>query len=103
MPDPRFFEDLGPVRLGELATLTGAELVQPAAAERLGRRVAVLAHAGPDSITFLADKKYAPALSQARPVACFLPPALVHLAPEGCAVLATANPQGAYALAAQRL
>src|SRR6185369_14388124 len=26
MPDPRFFEDLGPVTLGELATLTGAVL-----------------------------------------------------------------------------
>ena len=59
MPDPRFFEDLGPVRLGELAGLTGAELAQADAAERLVSRVAVLAHAGPDSITFLTDRKYA--------------------------------------------
>jgi len=103
MPDPRFFEDLGPVRLGELASLTGAVLADADMAERLVSRVAVLAHAGPETITFLADRKYAEALAQARPAACFLPPGLEEMAPEGCAVLTTANPQGAYALAAQRL
>ena len=101
MPDPRFFEDLGPVPLGELARLTGAEL--SGGAERLVSRVAVLAHAGPDSITFLTDRRYAPELARGRPGACFLPPAAVELAPDGCAVLVTPNPQGAYALAAQRL
>jgi UDP-3-O-[3-hydroxymyristoyl] glucosamine N-acyltransferase len=103
MPDPRFFEDLGPVRLGELATLTGAVLAESGWGERLVGRVAVLAHAAPDTITFLADRKYAQALADARPGACFLPPGLEGLAPEGCAVLTTPNPQGAYALAAQRL
>ena len=103
MPDPRFFEDLGPVRLGELATLTGAVLADADQAGRLVGRVAVLAHAGPDTITFLADRKYASALAEARPAACFLPPGLEALAPDGCAVLTAANPQGAYALAAQRL
>ena len=29
MPDPRFFEDLGPVTLGELAGLTGAAPLAP--------------------------------------------------------------------------
>lgn len=101
MPDPRFFEDLGPVTLGELAQLTGAEL--SGEAERRVARVAVLAHAGADCVTFLADRKYAPALSQGRAGACFLPPGASGLAPEGCAVLVTANPQGAYAMAAQRL
>lgn len=101
MPDPRFFEDLGPVPLDELARLTGAEL--SGAAGRMISRVAVLAHAGPDSITFLTDKRYAPELARGCPGACFLPAAAVDLAPEGCAVLVTPNPQGAYALAAQRL
>jgi len=103
MPDPRFFEDLGPVRLGELATLTGAALVEADAGERLVARVAVLAHAGPETITFLADRKYAPALAEARPAAVFVPPGLEDLAPAGCVALTCANPQGAYALAAQRL
>ena len=103
MPDPRFFEDLGPVRLDELAALTGATLADPDAGARLVSRVAVLAHAGPDAVTFLADRKLAAALAQAQPGACFLPPGIEDFAPEGCAVLTAANPQGAYALAAQRL
>ena len=101
MPDPRFFEDLGPVPLGELARLTGAEL--SGGAERLISRVAVLAHAGPDSITFLNDRRYAAELSRGRPGACFLPRDASDLAPEGCVVLTVANPQAAYALAAARL
>lgn len=101
MPDPRFFEDLGPVPLGELARLTGAEL--SGEAERLISRVAVLAHAGPDSITFLNDRRYAADLARARPGACFLPRDASDLAPEGCVALTVANPHAAYALAAARL
>ena len=101
MPDPRFFEDLGPVPLAELARLTGAELAS--GAERLVNRVAVLAHAGPDSVTFLSDRSYAAELARARPGACFLPPGAAELATDGCVALITPNPQGAYALAAQRL
>jgi len=103
MPDPRFFEDLGPIRLGELAALTGAELVDARAADRLVSRVAVLGQAGPDSITFLADRKYAADLTAGRAGACFLPAALAQAAPDGCAVLTVAAPQAAYALSAQRL
>lgn len=103
MPDPRFFEDLGPVRLGELAALTGAELADPRDAERLVYGVAVLAQAGADTITFLADRRYGADLANGRAGACFLSPALVGHAPAGCAVLSVGNPQAAYALAAQRL
>lgn len=103
MPDPRFFEDLGPIRLGELAVLVGAELVGAGASDRLVSRVSTLAHAGPGSVTFLNDRRYAAELAGSRPDACFLPRGLADLAPAGCAVLITANPQGAYALAAQRL
>ncbi|WP_293681535.1 UDP-3-O-(3-hydroxymyristoyl)glucosamine N-acyltransferase [uncultured Phenylobacterium sp.] len=103
MPDPRFFEDLGPIRLGELAALTGAKLMDAEAAERLVSGVAILAHAGPENITFLADRKYAAGLAAGRAGACFLAPALAEAVPAGCAVLTHANPQAAYALAAQRL
>lgn len=103
MPDPRFFEDLGPVTLGDLAALTGATLTAAEAADRRVAGVAVLGHAGPETITFLADRKYAADLAEARPAACFLPPGLEGLAPAGCVVLTTTNPHGAYALAAQRL
>jgi UDP-3-O-[3-hydroxymyristoyl] glucosamine N-acyltransferase len=103
MPDPRFFEDLGPISLGDLAGLTGAELAQAGAARKAVRAVSILSAAGPDSVTFLSDKKLAPELAASRAAACFLPAALADQAPEGCVALVTPNPQGAYALAAERL
>ena len=62
MPDPRFFEDLGPVTLAELAGLTGAELSDADQGQRQVRGVAVLASAQADTVTFLTDKKYADGL-----------------------------------------
>src|SRR5262249_9667301 len=53
--------------------------------------------------TFLTDKRYAAELAAARPAACFVAKGAEGFAPEGCAVLTAANPQGAYALAARRL
>lgn len=103
MPDPRFFEDLGPVTLGELAALTGAGLADARAAGRRVSGVAVLTHAGPDRITFVTDRRYATELANCGAGACFLPPGLADLAPAGCAVLTVANPQAAYAAAARRL
>jgi len=103
MPDPRFFEDLGPISLGELGALTGAELTQPGAARKAVRAVSILSLAGPDTVTFLSDKKLAPELASSRAAACFAPAALADQAPEGCVALIAPNPQGAYALAAERL
>ena len=103
MPDPRFFEDLGPIRLDELAALTGAELAAGVAGSQIVDRVAILAKAGPDSVTFLSDRRYAAQLAAARPGACFLPPDGADLAPAGCAGLMVTNPQAAYAMAAERL
>jgi len=103
MPDPRFFEDLGPVTLGELAELTGAELSQPAAADRPIRGVAILSQARAETVTFLNDRKHAAALRGTEANACFLPPTAAELAPDGCVALITPVPQGAYAVAAQRL
>ncbi|MEO8115238.1 MAG: UDP-3-O-(3-hydroxymyristoyl)glucosamine N-acyltransferase [Phenylobacterium sp.] len=103
MPDPRFFEDLGPATLQELAALTGAELTRPEAADRAVQAVAVLGHAGPDTITFLSDRRHAAALQESTAGACFVSPKEAGGVPEGCVALLTANPQAAYALAAQRL
>ena len=103
MPDPRFFEDLGPIALDELVALTGAKLVDAAAGARLISRVAVLAQAGPGTVTFLSDRRYAGELATASPAACFLRPDGVDLAPSGCVAVICGNPQAAYAMAAQRL
>jgi UDP-3-O-[3-hydroxymyristoyl] glucosamine N-acyltransferase len=103
MPDPRFFQDLGPVTLVDLAQLTGAQLAPGVDGAAQVSRVAVLARATSDSVTFIADKRYLPELAEARPAACFVSEALAASIPPGCAVLLTRQPQAAYAMAAERL
>ena len=103
MPDPRFFENLGPVRLDELAQLSSAELDDASAGDRLIREVSVLSRAVNDSVTFLSDRRHAAELAQSQAGACFIPEDLAGLVPAGCICLITANPQAAYVAAAQRL
>ena len=103
MPDPRFFEDLGPVPLQALAEAAGAELSDPAAGMRRIAGVAVLGRARPDMVTFLADRKHAAGLADTRAAACFVRPSDAEALPPGCAGLLTASPQAAYAAAAVRL
>lgn len=102
MPDPRFFEDLGPVTLGELARLTGA-VTTGDAADREIRGVSVLHLAVPDEVTFLSDRKFAAALAQSRAGACFVTERDAELLPAGCVGLIVTRPQAAYARAADSL
>jgi UDP-3-O-[3-hydroxymyristoyl] glucosamine N-acyltransferase len=103
MPDPRFFEDLGPVTLSDLATLTGAELADPSQGDRQVRAVSVMAGAEPDTVTFVSDRKFLPQVRETRAGACFVGKDDVDALPPGCAALVTASPQLAYALTAGRL
>jgi UDP-3-O-[3-hydroxymyristoyl] glucosamine N-acyltransferase len=103
MPDPRFFEDLGPVTLAELARLTGAELSATADGARQVRSVAILSQAGPGAVTFLNDRKHAAGLEGSKAEACFITARDLALLPDGVAGLITPTPHGAYALAAGRL
>jgi UDP-3-O-[3-hydroxymyristoyl] glucosamine N-acyltransferase len=103
MPDPRFFEDLGPVTLADLAQVTGATLADPAAGPRRVRAVSILDGAEPDTVTFASGKAFLAQLSETRAGACFLLGKDAEHAPSACAVLVTPSPQRAYALAAARL
>ncbi|MET0295272.1 MAG: UDP-3-O-(3-hydroxymyristoyl)glucosamine N-acyltransferase [Phenylobacterium sp.] len=103
MPDPRFFESLGPVRLGELAELAGAELQDRALADAPIAAAAVLGHAGPGTVTFAADRRYATQLAATMASAAFVTEREAGSAPQGCARLITPFPQAAYAAAAARL
>jgi UDP-3-O-[3-hydroxymyristoyl] glucosamine N-acyltransferase len=102
-PDPRFFEALGPLALGELARLTGAELLTPDAADRQVQSVAILSRAGREAVSYLADAAHLDALKASACGACFVRPADAHAVPSGCVALATPTPQAAYARAAARL
>lgn len=103
MPDPRFFEDLGPVTLGELAELAQAELSQAGAARRRVTAVAILSQTQPETVTFLADRRAAAGLGDLKAEACFVRPHEAEFVPAGCVALLTPAPQAAYALAAGRL
>ncbi|HEY0437661.1 MAG TPA: UDP-3-O-(3-hydroxymyristoyl)glucosamine N-acyltransferase [Phenylobacterium sp.] len=102
MPDPRFFEDLGPVTLAELAEVTGSVLADSSTSTRQIRAVSILEGAAADTVTF-AGKGFLESVGVTHAGACFLLQADAEKAPAGCAVLLTPSPQRAYALAAQRL
>jgi len=101
MPDARFYEDLGPVSLADLAKLTGSSLVGDGSAPI--RMVAPLARAGEGAVAFLSDRRYAAELKNSRASACFLAEAVADQAPEGCAALITPLPQAAWAMASAAL
>jgi UDP-3-O-[3-hydroxymyristoyl] glucosamine N-acyltransferase len=103
MPDPRFFEDLGPVTLIELAAVTGAELARPEDGERRISAVAPLVRAGATDLSFFADRRYLDDLKATKAGACFATRDFAESAPAGCAVLVARAPQAAYAAAANRL
>ncbi|MDP2213124.1 UDP-3-O-(3-hydroxymyristoyl)glucosamine N-acyltransferase [Phenylobacterium sp.] len=103
MPDPRFFEDLGPTSLSRLAELTGAELAPGVDGARDVTAVSTLDRAPPGSVTFLSDPRRVAEIASTKASAVFLHPSLAGSARSGCAALLTKSPQGAYALAAQAM
>ena len=103
MIDPRFFEGLGPVPLADLLRLTGAELQGDAPDDLRVADVAPLDRAGPQSLSFLADRRYLAHLRTTRAGAVLVPAAHADEVPAGAARLVTTEPQAAYARAAQRL
>lgn len=101
MPDPRFYEAIGPLDLAAIARLTGAELVR--GGDVSISEAAPLGRAGEGSIAFLSDRRYADDLAATKAGACFLAPAFADQAPAGCAVLVTPLPQAAWSAAANAL
>jgi len=101
MPDVRFFDDLGPVSLAELAKLTGSSFEGDGALPI--RAAAPLGRAGEGEVTFLSDKRYASGLAGAKAAACFLTLDMASQAPEGCVALVAPLPQAAWAAAAGAL
>jgi len=90
--DPRFFSGRGPFRLEEVAEAAGASLPEGADPARLVLRPATLDAAGPDSVSFLENKRYAGLLAGSRAGACLMRPADATKAPADMVVLACAQP-----------
>jgi UDP-3-O-[3-hydroxymyristoyl] glucosamine N-acyltransferase len=101
-PDPRFFESLGPVTLGELAELTGSAR-DPDYDDIEVVTAAVLDRADGSAVSFLSDRKLADAAGATGAAACFVSAKDAPLLPPGCRAIVTSAPQAAWAIAAQRL
>lgn len=87
--DPRFFGRAGPFTL--------AAVVDAAAGEAPPRRimlhgVAPLQTAGPDSVSFLDNKKYLPALAETKAAAVIVHPDLADRVPQGTVAIVTPEP-----------
>ncbi|MFZ5669751.1 MAG: UDP-3-O-(3-hydroxymyristoyl)glucosamine N-acyltransferase [Pseudomonadota bacterium] len=103
MPDPRFYLDLGPLTLGALARLTGAEPARPGGEDTPVAAAAPLDRAGPGDIAFLADRRRLDAFRATGAGACFVTADMAAEAPATCQVLVTPRPHGAWAMAAAAL
>jgi UDP-3-O-[3-hydroxymyristoyl] glucosamine N-acyltransferase len=99
MPDPRFFDSLGPAALSELARAGAAELADAGLGDRLLATAAPLDTAGPDAITFFSDAKRRDAAGATQAGACFVRHEHADALPAGCAALLTRHPQAAWAAA----
>lgn len=100
MPDSRFFHRRGPFTLGELAEEIGAEPASSSDAATQVVDVAPLHTADADCLTFLDNPKYAEQLVSSKAGACLLHPKYRERAPQGMALLLSADPYRAYAKAA---
>lgn len=101
--DPRFHPAAAPLTLAEIASLTGAELADPAAAEQLVHGAGPLGSAGAGEISFVAAAKFLPALAQSNATACFITAKLAGQAATNAQLLLCDDPQLAYIRTAQRL
>lgn len=101
MADQRFFTNTGPRRLGDLATLTGAQMSEGADPAYMIEDVAPLDQAQAGALSFLDNAKYREAFAQTKAGACLVAPKLAALAPPGCQLLLSDNPYKSYALIAQ--
>jgi UDP-3-O-[3-hydroxymyristoyl] glucosamine N-acyltransferase len=103
MEHPGFFERAAPVRLGDLAERTGAQIAAGADPGLLIHDVKGLADAGSGHVSFLDNRKYLGALATTRASACLVAPAFAARVPEGTVALVMAQPYQGFALALQLL
>lgn len=103
MVTSNYFSGSDGLPLSELARITGAELADAAMADRLVRRIAPLARAGKDEISFIKSRKSLEALRNCEASAVFCSADLKTFVPEGVAALVTRQPESAFALAAAAL
>ena len=96
-PDPRFFERLPALTVGELAERIGGEVSR--GGDRTVSAVAPLAVAGAADVAFLGDRRFMPALADSRAGCVIVPASAVDAAPAEAAVIVSGEAQAAWARA----
>ncbi len=102
MADPRFFHNAGPFSAAEIARLIGAELRPADSGDRRFSDVGALGDADADTLSFLDNRKYRPALRASAAGGIILAPEFADEAPEHAVLFLSPEPYRAFALAAQR-
>jgi UDP-3-O-[3-hydroxymyristoyl] glucosamine N-acyltransferase len=103
MLDPRFFDSVGPIALGELADRTGARLTDAKFMDHQIALVAPLGRATSEAVSFVSDGRYLKSLPESKAGGVFLTAALALEVAEDRALLITPTPHGSWALAANLL
>jgi UDP-3-O-[3-hydroxymyristoyl] glucosamine N-acyltransferase len=96
MAQPIFFKQPPSSTLAEIATLTGAVLVDPAQGSRVIRGLASLDEAGPMHLTFFDNLKYADQLKVTKAGACLVSARFEAQVPPHVAVLRASQPFRAF-------
>lgn len=96
MAQPIFFKQPDATTLADIATLTGAALVDPAQGARVIRSIASLDEAGPMHLAFFDNLKYADQLAATKAGACLVSPRFEARVPPHVAVLRAAQPFRAF-------
>lgn len=103
MVDTRFFDKPAPLRLREVAALTGASLSAGADPEMIVEGLASLDNAGATDVSFLDNTKYIANFTRSKAGACLVRSKFALHAPDGIALLLTDQPYSAYAMLAAHM
>ena len=101
MSEPRFFKSARALTVGEIATLTGAELRAGGDPARTIDNIAPLDRAGAGDLTFLDSPKYVGELAVTRAGACLVGARFAPQVPPRVAALHTAEPYRAFVAVAR--
>src|ERR1043166_8521717 len=103
MAQPIFFKQPPSSTLADIAALTKAHLVDPAASGKRITALASLDEAGPTHLTFFDNLRYAGQLAQTRAGACLVSERFEASVPAGVAVLRCRAPFAAFVALAREL
>jgi len=103
MTEPKFFVPARRLQLGEIASLTGARLLDESKADVTIGRLAPAADGGEDSLVFVDGKRNAALLASVRAAAVLCDEEAACEVPAGVAILVSQKPQFAFAQIARLL